>query len=299
MIADKRSPLNRGNITGSDRIAALLPWLAGGVFGTIVAVFLLLGYFALPVLFDSNITLFSPIWRPEQGQYGILAMVVASVMLAILASLIALPLAVGICGLCLFPQYRRIAALLRALMRLMAGVPTVVYGIAAVFLLVPWLRDTLHYGSGFCLLAAILMVVILILPVMIMLLDSHCRVLMQQLYPTASALGMTSSQIILHLILPSSRPVLAASTLLGLSRAIGDTLLPLMLAGNAPQLSANLLDSMRTLTAHIALVLATDSHSAEYNSLFAAGLLLLSVSTVTTILIRTITTRSGARSPQS
>jgi len=265
------------------------------VFALILILLGFLFWFSLPLFFDGDIAVFSLLWRPESGYYGIVPMVAGSAMIGLGALLLALPVALGIVGFCLHERYQKAARWIRSLIHLMAGIPTVVYGLAALFLLVPLLRETFRAGSGYCLLAAMVMIVLLILPVMVMMLDSHCRPLATQIKLAGAALGFSETQRVFYLILPNARRGLFSAALLGFSRAIGDTLLPLMLAGNAPQLTGNLLDSVRTLTAHIGLVIATEYGSDAYNSLFTAGLLLLSLSVSTTLLLRKIERRQSDR----
>lgn len=253
-------------------------WLAL-LFGFII-------WFSLPVFFADDAQVFSLLWRPEQGHYGILPMILGSGILAFSALCLAMPLALGVSGFCLFSRYQKAASWVRYIIRLMAGIPTVVYGIAALFLLVPLLRDAFGKGSGFCLLGAVLMIVMLILPVMVMILDAQLLPMARRVYLTATALGMTESQAILHVVMPHSAKGFATAAILGFSRAVGDTMLPLMIAGNAPQIPGSAFDSMRTLTAHIGLVISTEAGSAAYNSLFAAGMLLLGMSLAVTLLTR-------------
>ncbi|PJC87226.1 ABC transporter permease [Vibrio sp. HA2012] len=263
------------------------------VFALILTLLGFILWFSLPLFFSGDLAVFSLLWRPEAGHYGIVPMVVGSAMIGIGALVLALPVALGIVGFCLHERHQSAAVWIRSLIRLMAGIPTVVYGLAALFLLVPLLRETFRSGSGYCLLAAMVMVVLLILPVMVMMLDSHCRPLAARLKLTGTALGFSETQQVFYLILPNAQRGFFSAALLGFSRAIGDTLLPLMLAGNAPQLTGSLLDSVRALTAHIGLVIATEYGSDAYNSLFAAGLLLLSLSISTTLLLRKIERRQS------
>lgn len=272
----------------------ILQLLAASVLLLIVLLFGFLMWFALPVFFNPQTSVLSLHWQPEQGQFGIVAMIAGSGLLGLLALLLAFPIALGITGFCLLPRYRRPARFIRALIRLMAGIPTVVYGLAAVFLLVPLIRETFRTGSGFSLISATLVIVLLILPVMVMMLDNQCRPLAKELRMVSASLGFSDLQTLYHLVLPNARRAMASAALLGFGRAIGDTLLPLMLAGNAPQLPDSVFDSVRTLTAHIGLVLATENDSAMYNSLFVAGLLLLTISVLVTLLIRYMTSSAKA-----
>lgn len=172
----------------------------------------------------------------------------------------------------------------------MTSVPTVVYGLVAVFLLVPTIRAGFS-GSGFSWLAAMLTLAMLVLPTIVLLVDSQFAVVSPEIRLTAAALGFSRTQTLLHLTLPLSSRGLVAAAVLGFGRAVGDTLIPLMLSGNAVQLPHSLLDPLRTLTAHIALVVATDSQSAAYSSLFACGVILFVFSTTVNLGLRRLRAR--------
>lgn len=244
-------------------------------------------------LFDGGqlAALFSWHWRPLKGEFGILPMLVGSLLLSGSAMLLAFPLALGVCGFAHGIGPERAARPLLAAIRAMTSVPTVVYGLASVFLLVPMIRGGFS-GSGFSWLAAMLTLSLLILPTLVLLMESQFQAVRVDVRLTATALGLSRSQIVARLILPLSSQGLALAAVLGFGRAIGDTLIPLMLAGNAPLLPSSPLDSLRTLTAHIALVVATDSQSTAYHSLFACGLLLFLVSLAVNLGVRQL--RGGA-----
>ena len=274
-------------------MAARLLYCAAAVSAlTVLAILAFLVYFALPLLQgDQWAALFSWHWRPLQNEFGILPMLAGSFALAVSSLLVAYPLALGVCCFAHGLGPERAARPLRVAVRLMSSVPTVVYGLVASFSLVPLIRGAFS-GSGFCWLAALLTLAVLTLPTIVLLIDSQFERVQGEIRLTAAALGLTRVQQMLQLTLPlSSRGLVVAATL-GFGRAIGDTLVPLMLAGNAPQLPHSLLDPTRTLTAHIALVVATDSRSAAYNSLFACGLILFLLTVLVNLGLRRI--RSGA-----
>ncbi len=222
-------------------------------------------------------SLFSWQWRPAEGAFGILPMVAGSLCLAVSAMLIAFPVGVGLCGFIHGIGPSRLARLLPGIVRFMTSIPTVVYGLVSAFVLVPFLRDAFS-GSGFSWLAALFTLALLVLPTIVLVLDNQFRLLHEEMRLCAMALGLSPAQQFLRLTLPLSRHGVLMALALGFGRAIGDTMISLMLAGNAPQLPHSLLDSIRTLTAHIALVVSTDSQSMAYGSLFACGLMLFGVS---------------------
>ncbi len=280
-------PFNQRIFVWAVRFSALLS------ASVVLALFLFLIYFCLPLLHPQALEqLFSWDWKPFQEQFGILPMIAASFVLACSALLLAFPLGVGICCVAHGMGPRRPALLVMRTIQLMTSVPTVVYGFVAVFVLVPLLRNVFHHGSGFSWLAALLGLSVLVLPTVVLMLHSQFQVAEPQVRITAAALGITRAQKLLYLVIPMSRRGFLAAAVLGFGRAFGDTMIPLMLAGNAPQLTGSLLDSLRALTAHIALVVATDSHSLAYQSLFAAGLILLVTSALVNLALRWIQART-------
>ena len=247
------------------------------VFSALVVLFLLgfLIYFTLPLFAKGQFAeLFSLHWRPFHGEFGILPMVAGTIALAISALLLAYPVGLGICLFVHGLGPRWLARPVLLLIHGMTGIPTVVYGFVAVFLLVPLLRNNFSHGSGFSLLAAALTLCVLILPTIVLLINSQLQQTVPSLRLTATALGISRVQELIRISLPASAYGLLSAAILGFGRAVGDTLIALMVAGNAAQLPESALDSIRTLTAHIALVVATDSQNTTYHSLFACGLIL-------------------------
>ncbi len=255
--------------------AALLASTLIAVFA-VGAIFVFLGWFSLPILREGR--LFEVVawdWRPFQGAFGILPMVVGTLLLSFTAMALAFPAGVGICCFAHGLGPRPMACAVMLLVRFMTGVPTVVYGFVAVFLLVPLIRTHFGRGTGFSWLAAGLTLALLVLPTVVLVIDAELRQAEPRYRLASAALGLSQAQALLYVALPHSRRALVMAAVLGFGRAAGDTLVALMLAGNAAQVPGNLLDSLRTLTAHIALVVATDSRSRAYDSVFASGLILM------------------------
>ncbi|WP_457572523.1 PstC family ABC transporter permease [Desulfovulcanus sp.] len=247
--------------------------------GVVLAIFFFLFYFSWPVFKNGQLqNILSWHWRPYDGEFGILPMIAGSLCLASLSMLIAYPLGVGICLFVqgLGPKFLRKPII--SLVQFMVGIPTVVYAFVAAFSLVPFLRHSFPFGTGFSWLAASLTLSVLVLPTIVLILTAQLDALKQKLNITCLSLGLTHKQSLTQVILPSARRGLLAAGILGFGRALGDTLISLMIAGNAPQLPDSLFDSIRTLTAHVALVVATDSQSMIYTSVFASGLILFFLS---------------------
>lgn len=267
-------------------ILRMAVWMA---IGGIVLMLLLVVLAALRALFEEGAP--SPwewIWLPYEGHFGILPMAAGSAALSLFAVCLGWPLALGIVAWrlceqnCFFAPFARFCG---AMIRFMSAVPTVVYGFAAVFLLTPAARD-LFGGSGFCLLTAGSMLVLLVLPSVCLVLKTAWTPRLDNLCPFGLALGFTKLELLRHFVLPRSGKALVAAALLGFGRALGDTLIPLMLAGNAPVTPESFASGMRSLTAHMAMVTANEVGGAAYNSLFLAGMILLFANAGASLLLR-------------
>lgn len=267
--------------------AALPVFLATGIaLLGIALLFAMILISAVPAFLDqTGGGVFTWSWRPYQGEFGILAMLAGSVILAGSALLLAWPFSLALCAWIVTSPQSPFLGVVRGCVRLMTAVPTVVYGFAAVFLVTPLARAGLG-GSGFCWLAAALVLALLILPTIVLILEAGLTPRLERLCPGGLALGMNRMELLWFFVLPQSGKTLLSAVLLGAGRAFGDTLLPLMLAGNAPQVPSGLGDGLRTLTAHMALVTANEVGGAAYNSLFAAGALLLVISAAVSLTLR-------------
>jgi len=253
----------------------------------ILAILVSLVVFCLPLLVSNRLAeVLSRQWQPFGGKFGILPMCAGSLALSLLALALAFPTAIGICTLVQVLANRFLGRFFLALVRLMTGIPTVVYGFVSVFLLVPLIRSGFTAGTGFSLLAAALTLSLLVLPTIVLVIHARLERIDPLLRLNTEAMGFTAIQQVRHILLPAASRGLVAAAILGFGRAMGDTLIALMVAGNAAQFPDSLFLSIRTLTAHIALVIATDSQSMAYQSVFAAGLALFLLTGVITWLIR-------------
>lgn len=254
-------------------------------------ILLILIYLALPLFTSGGLeTILSWQWLPFQGQFGILPMVIGSLLLSLGALLLATPLAIGVACFAQVLAPCRIRTACLAVIHYMTSIPTVVYGFVAIFLLVPLIRQWFDRGTGFSLLTAMLALSLLILPTIVLVYQATLREADRSARITCTALGLSRPAYIRHVLIPLSSRGLLAAVILGFGRAVGDTLIALMLAGNAPMVPGSALDSIRTLTAHIALVVATDSQSTFYHSVFASGIILFLIM----ILINLVLRRLGA-----
>jgi phosphate transport system permease protein len=169
----------------------------------------------------------------------------------------------------------------------MTGIPTVIYGFLGIFLLVPLIRKNIG-GPGMCVLTAGIMLAILISPTMILFFIDSLLSVDSTYVQAAKALGANRVQRLLYVMVPKAIGGMSSGIILALGRALGDTLIALMLAGNAIRAPHGLLEPARTLPAHIALVKAADFNSLEFRSIFACGVALYLFATTATVAVRLI-----------
>lgn len=251
------------------------------------AVFVFLFFFGLPLLQSGQLSdLLLSSWDPGKGMYGVYPMLKASLLLSALSLAIGIPVSLGASFVIFALAPTRIRRVLLGLVRLMAGIPTVVYSFAALFFLVPIMRSLIGHGSGMSILTAAPVLALLICPTMIIVFVSSFAKVPAQSLLAVDALGGSEVQKLLYVVLPRAWPGIVNGVLLGFGRAMGDTMVSLMLAGNSTAIPHYVSDSARTLTAHIALVMAFDFDSMQFKSIFVCGLLLYLATAVLMLLFR-------------
>ena len=233
-------------------------------------------------------------WAPYEGLYGIAPMISGTLWIALLATALSLPLSLGAAFVMTSLGRPRLRKVLNAMIRFMTGIPTVIYGFVGIFLLVPLVRDVLG-GAGMSVLAAGIMLAIMISPTMILFFSDSLLAVDPTYVLAAKAIGADRVQRLLYVMLPGALGGMTTGLVLALGRALGDTLIALMLAGNAVGAPEGLLDPARTLTGHIALVKAADYDSLEFRSIFACGIALYLFTTVAVIAIRLLGREKSVR----
>lgn len=254
----------------------------------VLSIFIFMIWLGLPLFRESTFfSVFTGSWAPHNGAYGIRPMIAGTVWIAVLATFMSLPLSLGTAFVVAGLAGPRLARLIAVLVRFMTGIPTVVYGFVGIFLLVPFIREGFG-GAGMSVLAAAVVLAILISPTMILFFADSLSAVPPVYVQAARALGADRIQRLLYVMLPAALGGMTSGFILALGRALGDTLIALMLAGNAVRAPHGLLDPARTLTAHIALVKAADFDSLEFRSIFACGIVLYLLTTAAVVAVRAI-----------
>jgi phosphate transport system permease protein len=211
-------------------------------------------------------------WLPLEKSYGLLPMIIGSLYVTAGALVIGVPFGLA-CAIVLTEfSSKRLRLILKPVIELLAGIPSVVYGFMGVVILVPFIRDKLG-GPGLSVLAASIILGIMILPTIISISIDSLEAVPGSYREGSIALGATRWQTTRMVMFPAAKSGIIASIILGMGRAIGETMAVIMIAGNAAIIPRSLLDPVRTLTSNIALEMgyAAGEHR---EALFATGVIL-------------------------
>ncbi len=213
-------------------------------------------------------------WKPldDNAQYGILSMILGSLYVTAGAIIIGVPIglltAIFMARFCPTWLYK----ILKPPINLLAGIPSIVYGFFGMCVIVPFVRDYIG-GDGNSILTASILLGMMILPTVESLSETSIKAVSQNYYEGALALGATHERAVSTVIVPAAKSGVLSSIILGIGRAIGETMAVIMVAGNQPRIPNNLLKGVRTLTANIVTEMsyATGLH---YDALIATGVVL-------------------------
>ncbi len=211
-------------------------------------------------------------WFPSQGSFGIYPMIMGSFFVTLGALIVGVPLGVGCAVFLCELTPAGVAMAVRPMIQLLAAIPSVIFGFWGLMVLVPMIRTHLG-GPGLSVLAGSLVLGLMILPTIISISEDSLRALPRTFKEGALSLGATHWQTIWRVLIPAARSGIVASIILGMGRAIGETMAMIMILGNAVQMPHSILDSARTLTTNIGIEMgyATGDHR---QALFATGVIL-------------------------
>jgi phosphate transport system permease protein len=212
-------------------------------------------------------------WAPTLGQYGIFPMIVGTVLVTLGAIILGVP--VALCCSIFLAEFapRKLSNLVRPAIQLLAGIPSVVFGFWGLIFIVPAIRNYLG-GPGLSILAGSIILAIMILPTIISISEVSLLSLPPLLKEGAFALGATHWQTIRSVLVPAAKSGILASIILGIGRAVGETMAVIMVLGNAVALPSSILDPARTLTTNIGIEMGYASGDHQ-KALFATGIVLL------------------------
>ncbi len=234
---------------------------------------------AAPLFKKVSITefLFNTQWYPtsDPAEFGIGSLIIASFIVTILSTLIAVPL--GLLSAIYIAELASpvVKEFLKPVIELLAGLPSVVLGFFGMVILAPWFQETFDLSTGLNIVTASIMLALMAIPTISSISEDALYAVPREFKEAAYALGATKFETIVTVIVPAALSGISTAVILGMSRAIGETMVVLMVAGGATAIPESIFDPVRPMPASIAAEMGEAPHgSLHYNALFATGVVL-------------------------
>jgi phosphate transport system permease protein len=251
-------------------------------------IFFILVYRSIPLIGETSLAelLFSAIWNPEKGLFGLAGILIGTILVTGISLLIAIPISL-LCAV-FISEYvnEKIRHILRPFLDILAGVPSVVYGLSAFIVLVPFTRDFLapFFGvdsTGLCVFTASLILAVMVFPIIISLCIESFSAIPIELKEAALSVGATKWEMVKKVIFKASRPNIVSAVLLGFGRAFGETIAVNMVVGGVPKIPGSLFNPAQTLASLIASAYGEMMSVPLYDSALMFVALLLFVVVIT------------------
>ena len=277
-----RSLFRKRTFAGSKEAAIIFFFFANGVLAVIVllGIFALLVYTAVPAFREISLVEFlgNKTWdptSPEKAEYGLLSMIVSTLMCTAGALVIAIPVGLGVAAYLSDVAHWKVRELVKPVVEILAGIPSVVTGFLGIVLFGPIIAKIFGTGHGLNAVNGSFLLAIMALPTIISISEDSLNAVPSAYAEASLALGASRWQTLARVKIPAALSGIIASFMLGMGRAIGETMTVLMATGNARSFPHGFLDSVRTMTANIAIELGEVPYfTTHYYALFAIGLVL-------------------------
>lgn len=271
-------------ISASVAVISLL-LIIGFVFYKGLRPFIVEGYSFWDFIFGTQ-------WIPSANKYGILPMIVASLGATIGALLIGVP--VGILTSIFIAEIapKKISKVMSGAVELLAGIPSVLYGVFGLAIIVPTIQDIFNLPKGQSLLAVIIVLAIMMLPTVIAVSETAIRAVPNAYKEGSLALGASKTETIFKVIVPAAKSGIMTGVVLGIGRAIGETMAVILVAGNTPVIPSSIMDSVRPLTTNIALEMGY-AFGTHQEMLFATGVVLFTFILILNLVLSKLSNKGG------
>jgi phosphate transport system permease protein len=297
-ISERNEPVTTKWTKGQHRQDHMIRWVFVGsaviVSAIIFSVIVFVGVQGIQTFQDVSLLefFFSTDWTPSDNKFGAFPFLYSTLLLTLIAALLSVPLALSgaLFMAKIAPKWLR--EILRPATDLFVGIPSVVYGLIGMTVIVPWLGGVTG-GIGYGILPAAIILAIMILPTVLSISEDAIRSLPGRLEEASLALGATRWQTLWRVLLPAARPGILTGVILGMGRAVGETMAIFMVIGNSPQMPKSLLDSTTVLTTAIVKDMGNTNYGSTWNNaLYLMALVLLLLSLGSIIVIRIVAKRS-------
>lgn len=236
--------------------------------------------------------IFGTEWVPSSDKFGILPMILASILGTLGSLVIGVP--VGILTAVFIAEIapKKIGKIISSAVELLAGIPSVLYGVFGLAIIVPWIKETFNLPKGQSLLAVILVLSIMMLPTIITVAETAIRAVPKTYKEGSLALGASHIETIFKVVLPAAKSGILAAIVLGVGRAIGETMAIILVAGNSPIIPKGVMEGVRPLTTNIALEMGY-AFGTHQEMLFATGVILFIFILILNLVLSKLSSKEG------
>ncbi|MCF0148385.1 MAG: phosphate ABC transporter permease subunit PstC [Clostridium sp.] len=231
-------------------------------------------------------------WIPSSDMYGVMPMVIASILGTLGSLMVGVPIGILTAIFIAEVAPEKVGKIISAAVELLAGIPSVLYGVFGLSVIVPWIMSTFNLAKGQSLLAIIIVLSIMMLPTMVTVSETAIRAVPKTYKEGSLALGASHIETTFRVVVPAAKSGILAAVVLGIGRAIGETMAIILVAGNSPIIPTSIMDSVRPLTTNIALEMGY-SFGTHQEMLFATGVILFIFILLLNLVLSKLSSKEG------
>ncbi len=232
-------------------------------------------------------------WVPSSESFGIAPMIVASILATLGALIIGIPIGILTAVFIAEIAPKKIGKIISTAVELLAGIPSVLYGVFGLAIIVPWIQNTFNQPKGQSLLAVMIVLAIMMLPTIVTVSETSIRAVPKSYKEGSLALGTSHIETTFKVVVPAAKSGILAGVVLGVGRAIGETMAIILVAGNSPIIPTSVFSGVRPLTTNIALEMGY-AYGTHQEMLFATGVVLFIFILLLNLLLSKLSNKEGA-----
>ena len=231
-------------------------------------------------------------WVPSSEQFGIAPMIVASILATLGALIIGIPIGILTAVFIAEIAPKKIGKVISTAVELLAGIPSVLYGVFGLAIIVPWIQNTFNQPKGQSLLAVIIVLAVMMLPTIVTVSETAIRAVPKSYKEGSLALGTSHIETTFKVVVPAAKSGILAAVILGVGRAVGETMAIILVAGNSANIPTSIFDGVRPLTSNIALEMGY-AYGTHQEMLFATGVVLFIFILILNLVIAKLSNKEG------
>lgn len=231
-------------------------------------------------------------WVPSSEQFGIAPMIIASILATLGALIIGIPIGILTAVFIAEIAPKKIGKVISAAVELLSGIPSVLYGVFGLAVIVPWIQNTFNQPKGQSLLAVMIVLAIMMLPTIVTVSETSIRAVPKSYKEGSLALGTSHIETTFKVVVPAAKSGILAGVVLGVGRAIGETMAIILVAGNSPIIPTSVFSGVRPLTTNIALEMGY-AYGTHQEMLFATGVVLFIFILLLNLLLSKLSNKEG------